>query len=64
MGTGCSAVLGSLVFAVLTAILGKDGITGVECDLETAMCTVVVLMMTTVAVAVARKAHEGRTVPS
>lgn len=56
-------VLGSLVFAVLTAILGKAGITGVESNLGTAIRTGVVLVMAWVMVAVTGKLREVRTVP-
>ena len=56
-------VLGSLVFAVLTAILGKAGITGVESNLGTAIRTGVVLVMAWVMVAVRGKLREVRAVP-
>lgn len=56
-------VLGSLVFAVLTAILGKAGITGVESNLGTAIRTGVVLMMAWLMVAVTGRLREVRAVP-
>jgi hypothetical protein avisC_09930 len=52
-------VLGSLVFAVPTAILGRAGITGVESNLGTAIRTEVVLVM----VAVTGRLREVRSVP-
>ena len=42
---GCGTQLGSAVFASLTAILGKVGISGVESNLGTAIRTGVVLVM-------------------
>jgi hypothetical protein avisC_09930 len=56
-------VLGSLVFAVLTTILGKAGITGVESNLGTAIRTGVVLMMAWLMVAVTGRLREVRAVP-
>ena len=55
--------LGSAVFASLTAILGKVGITGVESNLGTAIRTGVVLVMAWVMVLVTGKGRTVRTVP-
>lgn len=55
--------IGSAVFAALTAILGKIGITGVESNLGTAIRTVVVLVMAWLVVAVSGRGRERRTVP-
>ena len=54
--------LGSAVFASLTSILGKLGISGVESNLGTAIRTGVVLVMAWVMVLVAGKAREVRTI--
>lgn len=54
---------GSAVFASLTAILGKVGISGVESNLGTAIRTAVVLVMAWVMVFVTGKAKEVKSVP-
>lgn len=54
--------LGSAVFASLTAILGKVGITGVESNLGTAIRTCVVLVMAWLMVFVKGKQKEIRCV--
>lgn len=54
--------MGSAVFAALTSILGKIGITGVESNLGTALRTVVVLVMAWVVVGVAGEVPQLRTV--
>lgn len=54
---------GSAVFASLTAILGKIGISGVESNLGTAVRTCVVLVMAWLMVAVQRKGSEVRKIP-
>ena len=54
---------GSAIFASLTSILGKIGISGVESNLGTAIRTAVVLLMAWVMVFVAGKAGEGRKIP-
>ena len=54
---------GSAVFASLTSILGKVGISGVESNLGTAIRTGVVLVMAWVMVLVTGKARQVRTVP-
>ncbi|MCB7513531.1 MAG: EamA family transporter [Clostridiales bacterium] len=54
---------GSAVFASLTSILGKIGITGVESNLGTAIRTVVVLIMAWVMVFVTGKQHAIRRIP-
>lgn len=54
---------GSAVFASLTAILGKVGITGVESNLGTAIRTGVVLVMAWCMVFIAGKQHEIRKIP-
>ncbi len=53
----------SAVFASLTAILGKVGISGVESNLGTAIRTCVVLLMAWVVVFVTGKQHTVRQVP-
>ena len=53
----------SAVFASLTSILGKIGISGVESNLGTAIRTVVVLVMAWVEVFVTGKQHTVRDVP-
>lgn len=55
--------LGSAVFASLTAILGKVGITGVESNLGTAIRTAVVLIMSWVMVFVTGKSGEAKKTP-
>lgn len=55
--------LGSAVFASLTSILGKIGISGVESNLGTAIRTCVVLAMSWVMVFVTGKQHELRRIP-
>ena len=55
--------VGSAVFASLTAILGKVGISGVESNLGTAIRTVVVLVMAWVMVFATGKQGEIHTVP-
>lgn len=55
--------LGSAVFASLTAILGKIGISGVESNLGTAIRTGVVLVMSWVMVFVAGKQGELKNLP-
>lgn len=55
--------VGSAVFASLTAILGKVGISGVESNLGTAIRTGVVLVMAWVMVIVTGKQHELREIP-
>ena len=54
---------GSAIFASLTSILGKIGISGVESNLGTAIRTAVVLLMAWVMVYVAGKAGEVRKIP-
>ena len=54
---------GSAIFASLTSILGKIGISGVESNLGTAIRTAVVLLMAWVMVFVAGKAGEVRRSP-
>ena len=54
---------GSAIFASLTSILGKIGISGVESNLGTAIRTAVVLPMAWVMVFVAGKAGEVRKIP-
>lgn len=56
--------LGSAVFASLTSILGKVGISGVESNLGTAIRTGVVLVMAWVMVFVTRKQEELRQIPT
>lgn len=53
----------SAVFASLTAILGKLGITGIESNLGTAVRTGVVLLMAWLVVAVTGKLHQVRQIP-
>ena len=55
--------LGSAVFAALTSILGKIGISGVESNLGTAIRTIVVLIMAWVMVLVTGKGQAVRLVP-
>ena len=55
--------LGSAVFASLTAILGKVGISGVESNLDTAIRTGVVLVMSWVMVFVTGKQEELKAIP-
>ena len=55
--------LGSAVFASLTSILGKIGITGVESNLGTAIRTGVVLVMSWCMVFVTGKQAEVRCIP-
>lgn len=55
--------VGSAVFASLTTILGKIGISGVESNLGTAIRTGVVLIMAWVMVLVTGKRHAVRNVP-
>lgn len=55
--------LGSAIFAALTSILGKIGISGVESNLGTAIRTIVVLMMAWVMVLVTGKGRSVREVP-
>ncbi|MDO4273025.1 MAG: EamA family transporter [Eubacteriales bacterium] len=50
--------VGSAVFASITAILGKVGITGVESNLGTAIRTIVVLIMAWIMVFVTKKQDE------
>lgn len=57
------AVFGSAIFAALTSILGKVGITAVESNLGTALRTGVVLVMAWVMVFVQGKQGQVRTVP-
>ena len=57
------AAFGSAIFAALTSILGKDGITAVEYNLSTALRTGVVLVMAWVMVFVQGKQGQMRTVP-
>lgn len=53
----------SAVFAALTSILGKVGISGIESNLGTAIRTAVVLVMAWVMVFVTGKAHEVTNIP-
>ncbi|MDO4333350.1 MAG: EamA family transporter [Eubacteriales bacterium] len=53
----------SAIFASLTSILGKIGVSGVESNLGTAIRTVVVLFMAWIVVFVAGKQHTVREVP-
>ena len=57
------AAFGSAVFAALTSILGKVGITGVESNLGTALRTGVVLIMAWVMVFVQGKQGQVKAVP-
>lgn len=54
---------GSAVFASLTSILGKVGISGVESDLGTAIRTGVVLVMAWIMVFVTKKQHAVKEIP-
>jgi transporter family protein len=55
--------IGSAVFAALTSILGKVGISGVESNLGTALRTIVVLVMAWVMVFASRQQSQLRTIP-
>lgn len=55
--------IGAAVFAALTSILGKVGITGVESNLGTAIRTAVVLVMAWLVVLVTRERSALRTIP-
>lgn len=55
--------IGSAVFAALTSILGKVGISGVESDLGTAIRTGVVLVMAWIMVFVTKKQHAVKEIP-
>ena len=55
--------VGSAVFASLTSILGKAGISGVESNLGTAIRTAVVLLMAWVMVFVTGRQHKITEVP-
>lgn len=57
------AAFGSAIFAALTSILGKVGITGVESNLGTALRTGVVLLMAWVMVFVQGKQGQVKAVP-
>ena len=57
------AAFGSAIFAALTSILGKVGITGVESNLGTALRTGVVLIMAWVMVFVQGKQSQVKAVP-
>lgn len=57
------AAFGSAIFAALTSILGKVGITGVESNLGTALRTGVVLIMAWVMVFVQGKQGQVKSVP-
>ena len=57
------SALGSAVFASLTAILGKVGISGVESNLGTALRTGVVLLMSWVMVFVTGKTAQLKAIP-
>lgn len=64
--TGTSWIMyaiGSAVFASLTSILGKIGISGIESNLGTAIRTGVVLVMAWIMVFVSGKANSLRSVP-
>lgn len=52
----------SAIFASLTAILGKIGISNIDSNLGTAIRTIVVLIMAWVVVFVSKKQHEIRTI--
>ena len=54
---------GSAIFASLTAILGKIGITGIESNLGTAIRTFVVLVMAWIMVAVTGKMGTVKSIP-
>lgn len=62
-GSWLAYAVASAVFAALTAILGKVGITDVESNLGTAIRTVVVLVMAWIVVAVAREGAALRRIP-
>ena len=55
--------LASAIFAALTSILGKVGITGVDSNLGTAIRTSVVLLMAWIVVALHAKPAQVRTIP-
>lgn len=55
--------IGSAVFAALTSILGKVGISGVESNLGTAIRTGIVLIMAWIMVFVTRKQHTVKEIP-
>ena len=55
--------LASAIFAALTSILGKVGITGVDSNLGTAIRTSVVLLMAWILVALHAKPAQVRTIP-
>ena len=55
--------IGAAVFAALTSILGKVGISGVESNLGTALRTIVVLVMAWVMVFASRQQSQLRTIP-
>ena len=55
--------VGSAVFASLTSILGKVGISGVESNLGTAIRTLVVLVMAWLMVYVTGKQHTVKSIP-
>ena len=55
--------IGAAVFAALTSILGKIGISGVESNLGTALRTIVVLVMAWVMVFASRQQSQLRTIP-
>ena len=55
--------LASAIFAALTSILGKVGITGVDSNLGTAIRTSVVLLMAWIVVALHAKPAQIRTIP-
>lgn len=52
----------SAIFASLTAILGKIGISNIDSNLGTAIRTIVVLIMAWIVVFVSKKQHELRTI--
>lgn len=52
----------SAIFASLTAILGKIGISNIDSNLGTAIRTIVVLIMAWIVVFVSKKQHEIRTI--
>ena len=55
--------VGSAVFAALTAIFGKIGISGIDSNLGTAIRTIVVLIMAWVMVFVTKKQSDVRRIP-
>ena len=63
IATARSEGFGSAIFASLTAILGKIGISGVESNLGTAIRTCVVLVMAWVMVFATGKQHAVREIP-